>query len=167
MWSVYMIRCGDNSLYTGISNVDWVRHSWEKRKMGRAAKLREARRNIQQNRVSTFNYQRLEASLDSVKLRDWLVNQWLGMINIYLFKNQDELRDLANTLTKRLYQMLVESLNQDAMVEYKNYPPLLIAVGVNVNTWTVWTSVCDLSTGFEIHTQDQEDYSLELKTRKT
>ncbi|MGL5077998.1 MAG: GIY-YIG nuclease family protein [Waterburya sp.] len=20
MWSVYMIRCGDNSLYTGISN---------------------------------------------------------------------------------------------------------------------------------------------------
>ncbi|BAZ47154.1 hypothetical protein NIES4102_42000 (plasmid) [Chondrocystis sp. NIES-4102] len=106
------------------------------------------------------DYRKLKTALSSINLKNWLIHQWKYMLNIYLFESETELIKLAHTLTQTLYQMLLKSSSEDALVKYKNSSALLIVVGVNTHNWTVWTSVYDSSLKFEIHTKDEDDYFL-------
>lgn len=128
--------------------------------MGRAAKRKQARNKFKTGGKTTPDSKVLESKLNSAKLKDWLVNEWHYLGNFDIFITPKKQKELAEMMLLRLHKELASNYDLDLRVEYNANSHLLIAVGVNVYTWTVWGSVRDSQTGFEYATPDNEEYKI-------
>ena len=112
--------------------------------MGKAAKLRQARKNFKTNRQSIPNYESLKTKIESTELRDWVIKEWRHLIEFELFVLHHDKQRLASMMLERLCLELAENYSKkDARIEYYLNHHIKVAVGVNVYSWTVWAFVGD------------------------
>lgn len=129
--------------------------------MGKAAKLRQARKNFKVNRQPIPNYESLETKFKSIGLRDWVIKEWSYLIDFELFVLHHDKRRLASVMLEQLCLELAEGYGkEDARVEYSLNHHIQVAVGVNVYSWTVWAFIGDRATGFDYATPNGEEFVL-------
>lgn len=129
--------------------------------MGKAAKLRQARKNFQVNRQPIPNYESLETKFKSIELRDWVIKEWSYLIDFELFVLHHDKQRLASMMLERLCLELAEGYGkEDTRIEYHLNHHIKAAVGVNVYSWTVWAFIGDRGTGFDYATPNGEEFVL-------
>lgn len=128
--------------------------------MGKAAKLRQARRKFKSGRKPRPDLAVLESRINSVELKEWLIGEWKGLADFHLLIPPEQKDELAKVILSRLYQELASDYNKDSRIEYDLNSHLFVAVGINVYSWTVWAAAGDRLTKFIFTTSDNEEYSL-------
>ena len=129
--------------------------------MGKAAKLRQARKNLKVNRQPIPNYESLETKFKSIELRDWVIKEWSYLIDFELFMLHHDKQRLASMMLEQLYLELAEGYGkEDARVEYNLNYHIKAAVGVNVYSWTIWAFIGDRETGFDYATPGKDEFVL-------
>lgn len=129
--------------------------------MGRAAKLKQTRK-IQQE--IDPNQSEILANLQSTQLQQWILQQWSGLLNVYLTKDKSKLKKLAKAMTNKLAQMYQPNLKQDLTVKHVG-KFIELAVGINMYTKSVWVFAADNETGFQFCTEDHQEYPLTNNTK--
>lgn len=129
--------------------------------MGKAAKLRQARKNFKVHRQPIPNYESLEIKFESTELRDWVIKEWSYLIDFELFVLHHDKQRLASMMLEQLYLGLAEDYSKnDGRVEYNLNHHIKVAIGVNAYSWTVWAFVGDRETGFDYTTPDKDEFVL-------
>jgi hypothetical protein len=129
--------------------------------MGKAAKLRQARKNFKVNCQPIPNYESLKTKFESTELRNWVIKEWSYLIDFELFVLHHQKQRLASMMLERLYLELAEGYGKkDARVEYNLNHHIKTAVGVNIYSWTVWAFIGDRKTGFDYATPDKDEFVL-------
>lgn len=133
--------------------------------MGRAAKLRRARKTFKINRPPIPDYDSLKPIFSSEELKNWLIYEWELCLDFKLFVQHHRKQELAGVMLKQLYIQLKNDCNQDLRVEYNLNQQFFVAVGINVYTWTVWAFIADRVTGIEIVTSDEKEFKLKSRLK--
>ncbi len=129
--------------------------------MGKAAKLRQARKTFKANRHPIPNYESLKTKFESTELRDWVIKEWSYLIDFELFVLHHDKQRLASMMLEQLYLGLTEDYGkEDGRVEYNLNHHIQVSIGVNVYSWTIWAIASDRETGFDYATPDGEEFVL-------
>ena len=99
----------------------------------------------------------LKFKLNSVEMRDWLINQWSSLV---MFETPEDGDEIASLLLGKLGSKFSEDLNSDFTITYKVSPLVEMSVGINVYRWTVWGSVIDRSKDCCFVTSDGDEFQL-------
>ena len=89
----------------------------------------------------------IESALVHPSTIDWVVKNWEMLINFKLFFTQEQKLEIAENLLAGLSKELPKSLHQDLTAEFQ-IGCVHLAVGINVNNWTLFTSAVDTETKF-------------------
>ncbi len=102
----------------------------------------------------------LKLKLNSVELRDWLIDQWGSLLDFVFFVTAEDACKIASKLLERLSGKFPQDLSSDSTISYALSPEIQVSVGINVYNWTVWAGVEDRSTGFLYITSDADEFRL-------
>ena len=127
--------------------------------MGRNAKLREQRqikRYLNRDFLSRVTYW-----LNDPETEDWIIRQWKGLINFYLFGDLKATRILIRQMLDCLDEQIQLSQQEDVTVMYDENPYVTMKIGINTLDWTLWTSIRDKQTNFLVQSLKSEDLKLD------
>ncbi len=127
--------------------------------MGRNAKLREQR---QKSRYLNRDFlSRVTYWLNDPETEDWIIRQWKGLINFYLFGDLKATRILIRQMLDCLDEQIQLSQQEDVTAMYDENPYVTMKIGINTLDWTLWTSIRDKQTNFLVQSLKSEDLKLD------
>ncbi len=133
--------------------------------MGHQAKLRKERKQFKLSRPPIPPIQDLKSKLNSIELRDWLIDQWSNLLDFAMFVTPTDASIMASTLLERLSNEFDDDLDKDSSLNYNLSDSIRISVGINAYHWTVWAVIKDRSTGVKYITPDDCEFKLVEKNK--
>lgn len=128
--------------------------------MGRAAKLRQARRKFLASRPPTPSYGTLKVAFSSTALQEWVIREWESCLDFKLFVLHHDKQKLADALLTELCSQVKDDCDRDNRIAIQISPGIKLGIGVNVYSWTIWAFIENAQLSFFHCTSDGREFSL-------